>query len=140
MYFLKTCLVILKTIFIFCDNYIAITYFTQVYRKHGNYSILFFKYNLKVSASGGMYKLPEIGFFTKKHEAFPIKKTIMYLRSLRFFGKQPSSVPKSTLQATPKSRKQNFQTLGYLLSTNFELPSYWFLLLFLQIFITKKMR
>ena len=28
--FLKTCLVILKTVFLFCDNYIAMTYFTQV--------------------------------------------------------------------------------------------------------------
>ena len=30
MYFLKTCLVVLKTVFLFCDNYIAMTYFTQV--------------------------------------------------------------------------------------------------------------
>ena len=28
--FLKTCLVILKQFFLFCDNYIAMTYFTQV--------------------------------------------------------------------------------------------------------------
>ena len=30
MYFLKTCLVILKTVFLFRDNYMAMTYFTQV--------------------------------------------------------------------------------------------------------------
>ena len=29
--YLKTYLVILKTVFLFCDNYIAMTYFTQVY-------------------------------------------------------------------------------------------------------------
>ena len=32
MYFLKTCLVILKTVFLFGDSYIAMTYFTQVDR------------------------------------------------------------------------------------------------------------